>query len=57
MKTFEEAWKQTGYQYSESGLEKVRLGWELCLKAMQEELSTFFKEELEAEMHIVRHGI
>lgn len=35
MKTFEEVWEETGYQYGEDALENVKLGWELAFKEIQ----------------------
>lgn len=38
MKTFKEAWKETGYQYGQDALENVELGWNMCLAAIIDEL-------------------
>lgn len=42
MKTFEQVWKETKYQYGEDALENVKLGWELAIK----EISNNFKKML-----------
>lgn len=34
MKSFDEAWKELGYEYGEDALESVKLGWELALKTV-----------------------
>lgn len=35
MRTFEEVWKATGYNYGEDALKGVKLGWELAMREHQ----------------------
>lgn len=41
MISFEDAWKRTGYNYGEDALENVKLGRELAIEAVLEELKEF----------------
>jgi hypothetical protein len=44
MKTFEQTWKETGYNYGEDALEGVRLGWELAIKEVTNHLEQFDRD-------------
>ena len=49
MKTFEEVWQKTGYNYGEDELESVKLGWELCIA----EIASMFNKEDRHIKHVI----
>jgi hypothetical protein len=44
MKSFEEVWAKTGYNYGENALENVKLGWELAIKEVANHLEQFDRD-------------
>jgi hypothetical protein len=56
MKSFDQVWQETGYQYGADALENVKLGWELCFKHLNDEYSDLFAKQLQRALDALQEA-